>query len=202
MAAFQIQVVDIGQGALSHRAVVLCPTRPIVVGRAKLDEVNAGTELNAMDRWLLDQVEQTGASIAVFRGVGADGARAFTIDPELDERDAEQLGYVLTRGLLPVHRRMVKAGVTLLAHCDFGPREHHAMRVGVRRMLETLEARPRAHPAVQEMDLWILRHLLFHFGMPFEHIVKKVLPDHLRLIAARSARARELVARLPHAAID
>jgi hypothetical protein len=69
-------------------------------------------------------------------------------------------------------------------------------------MLQVLEQRPRAHQAVQDLDVWILRHLLFHFGMPYDHIVTKVLPEHLRLIEARVTRTRDLVSRLPHGAID
>lgn len=201
-APFKIDLVTIVKGPMALKAIVLTPKHTVVFGRAKLDEVNTGTELSAVDRWLLEQMTQAQAPIAVFRSVNDAGERVWAVDPELGSDETEQLGYVLTRGLLPVHRRMVTAGVALFAHTDWGLKETEAMRGGVRRMLEVLAERPRAHPAVQELDVWILKHLLFHFGMPYQHIIQNVLPDHLRLIGGRAERARELVARLPHAAID
>jgi hypothetical protein len=174
----------------------------MVFGRTKLNEVNTGTELNARDRWLLTEVERCKARIAVLRSVNTYGERVWAVDPELSESEATQLGYILTRGLLPVHRRLVALGITLFAHTDWGLKETEAMRGGVARMLEALAQRPRAHAAIQEIDLWILKHFIFHFGMPYQHIMDKVLPEHLKLIDTRTARIAELVTRLPNAAID
>ncbi|HEU5076734.1 MAG TPA: hypothetical protein VFU02_21240 [Polyangiaceae bacterium] len=116
--------------------------------------------------------------------------------------EAEELGYLITKSLLPVHRRMMANGVALLAHTECGARECYAMRYGVRRLLTELDEEPHTDPALTDVDRWILRNMLFHFALDLDHVTTSLLPNQIRMIERRWDRVSDLVRKLPKRFLD
>jgi hypothetical protein len=119
----------------------------------------------------------------------------------MTEIELEQAGLVVTRALLPLHRRLMAAGVVLMVHTEWGTRECYAMRHGLRKLVEEIDAK-RAPSATDEADRWLLSHMLLHVALNLDHVATTLLPTHLAMIDRRWPRVRELVALLPPDAVD
>jgi hypothetical protein len=187
-----------------HPALIIAPARPMVFGRDRLDALRLEPGLNDVDRRLIREVALRGGRVhvAIFRGLDVQGQRGWSFDESLSEEELSELGYLLTKALLPVHRRMMANGIALLVHSEWGDRECLAMKHGVRTMSERMAAQATRSSPIVRADQWILRNMLFHFALPLDHIVESVLPAHLRLIERRRPRLEELVCQLPRSAID
>lgn len=197
------ETMVMSQGTV-HPLLVITSRVPRVFGTERIEALKQPTSLSAADRFLLEQTKQRGERVhlAAVRAVNDEGDRLWGFDPALSGSETEELGYLITKSLLPVHRRMMANGIALLAHTECGPRECYAMRYGVRRLLAELEASPHADAALTDVDRWILRNMLFHFALDLEHVTTSLLPNQIRMIERRWSRVSELVTKLPRHFLD
>src|SRR6187401_905640 len=139
---FLIEELPIRHEALVHKAIVITPKNPMVLGRERIEGLRGSTSLNRVDRWLIDQaVQRAGKSrMILFRACNRLGERVWQFDPSLSDSELEEAGYLLTCALVPFHRRLLNAGVVLMVHTDWGVRECYAMRHGVRKFENELSA--------------------------------------------------------------
>jgi len=197
----------LGEVLLRHRgvergAMVITPKTPIVVDVSRLQQVGHAKTLSPVERWLIEQIRQRGerARVVLFRAVNDKRERVWQFDPALSEQQLQEGGYVMSKALVPFHRRMLASGVVLMVHTDWGLRECYAMRHGIRRLLQELEAMPD-RDAVGEADRWLLNHMLLHVALGLDHVTTSLLPTHLTMIERRYPSVRELVRQLPPHAI-
>ena len=197
----------LGEVLMRHRgvergAMVITPRTPIVVGLDRLQQVGQAKGLSPVERWLLEQIRKRGerARVVLFRAVNDKRERVWQFDPALSESQLQEGGYVMSKGLVPFHRRMLASGVVLMVHTDWGLRECHAMRHGIRRLIQELDA-IRDRDAVEEADRWVLSHMLLHVALHLDHVTTSLLPTHLTMIERRYPSVLELVSQLPPHAI-
>lgn len=200
---FEVTETTIEGTDRTQRAMVITPRVPLHFDRQRLEKIRFSTELSEVERWLVEQAQQRGegATIVIFRAVNEGGGRVFEFGTDLPEDELEEGGYVFSRALLPLHRRLLAAGVMLMVHTDWGGRPCYAMRQGKRRMLDEFRS-SSYHTAVRVADEWILKHQLLHVALPFEHVRTQLLPDHLAAIERRRSHVSQLVSALPPSAID
>lgn len=201
--SFVISELEIPVAGVRHPAMVVTPPAPMVVDRKRLEAVRGSDSVNEVEKRILRECEQRKGRchVAIFRGVTASGQVSWSFDPRFDERELGEAGYVMTRALLPLHRRMLANEILLFVHSEWGERECIAMRKGVELAIEEAMARPDVDTPLVRADLWILKNMLFHFALPMERIIDSVLPPHLRMMHTRLPRVRTLVAELPKASI-
>jgi len=108
----------------------------------------------------------------------------------------------LTRALLPLHRRLLKSGLVLMIHTDWGLRECYAMRHGVRRLKAELKQAAGQSDPVIKADHWILSNMLLHVALSMDHVVTELLPTHLAMIDRRLAFLQKMINSLPTSAVD
>jgi hypothetical protein len=201
--SFVIDEVEIAAAGVRHPAMVVTPHAPMVVDRKRLNAVRGSDSVNDVEKRILRHCERRKGRchVAIFRGVTSAGQTGWSFDPTFDERELGEAGYVMTRALLPLHRRMLANEILLFVHSEWGDRECVAMRKGVELAIEEAAARPDADSALVRADLWILKNMLFHFALPMDRIIESVLPPHLRMMHTRLPRVRTLVAELPKTSI-
>jgi len=201
---FSISETTVKSDNTLHPVLVITPRAPMVLGVERIEALRKPVGLSAVDRYLIEQTRLRGhrVHLLVFRAANDLGERLWSFDPQLSSSQVEELGYLVTKALLPVHRRMMANGVALLAHTDWGTRECYAMRCGVRRLLTELEQQPHPSAALTDVDRWVLRNMCFHFALGIEHVTKSLLPNQIRMIERRWARVSDLVTRLPRNFLD
>ena len=175
-----------------------------IFGEERIEALKQPTSLNAADRYLIEQAKKCGSRVhlAAIRAANEAGERLWSFDPKLSSSQAEELGYLITKSLLPVHRRLMANGVALLAHTEWGTRECYAMRYGMRRLLTELEQQPHADAALTDVDRWILRNMLFYFALDLELVASSLLPNQIAMLERRWARVSDLVTKLPPHYLD
>jgi hypothetical protein len=201
--AFLITETEIVVAGFRHPAMVVTPPSPMVVDRKRLAAVRGSESVNDVEKRILRECEQRKGRchVAIFRGITTAGHVGWSFDPSFDERELGEAGYVMTRALLPLHRRMLANEILLFVHSEWGDRECLAMRKGVELAIEEAAARQDADSPLVRADLWILKNMLFHFALPMDRILESVLPPHLRMMHTRLPRVRTLVGELPKASI-
>ncbi len=173
-------------------ALVLTPTTELLLSSPP----NLRGELSDADRWILGHAEHAartrGASVCILRGEGPRGG-CYRFDAGLDRERAAALAEAMLEGQLLAYREMVRLGMCLFVHADFGYREAEAFRDATDAVARALERRtgPEA-----EVDLWILQNLVFFFTVSFENLVTTVLPDKLPMMEKRMDRVRRMAERL------
>jgi hypothetical protein len=200
---FAIGEQTVRHGSTVHRVMVITPKSAMIIGRQRIDHLRRPTGISPVERWLIEQARQRGsaARIILLRAVNNAGERVWQFDSSLTDPELEDGGYVMSRALLPFHRRLLASGVVLMVHTDWGLRECYAMRSGTQKALGELE-HPQESDPTREADRWVLTHMLLHAALNVEHIVQTLLPHHLAVVERRAPRLRELIARLPASAID
>jgi hypothetical protein len=200
---FTIGDLTVHHRNLRHGAMVITPKSPMIIGRARLEQLRKPSSLSKVERWLMAQARKRGerARLVLFRAVNDKGERVWQFDPDLREAELEQGGRILSKALLPFHRRLMASGVVLMVHTEWGTRECYAMRHGIRALIDEYDAQ-RALSPVDEADRWILTHMLLHVALNADHVTGSLLPTHLTMIDRRWPRVRELIAQLPREAID
>lgn len=201
---FRITETTVESHGSVYPVLVVTPRVPRVFGLERIEALKQPTALNAADRYLIEQTKKYGnrVHLAAFRAANEAGDRLWSFDPKLNGAQAEELGYLLTKSLLPVHRRMMANGVALLAHTECGTRECYAMRYGVRRLLTEIEEEPHTNAALTDVDRWILRNMLFHFALGLEHVTTSLLPNQVQMLERRWTRVSDLVMKLPKHFLD
>jgi hypothetical protein len=200
---FDIGEQTVRDGAIAQRVMVITPKSSVVIGLKRIRDLRKPTGISRVERWLIEQAHQgsSSAHILLFRAVNNEGERVWQFDPDLSEPDLEEGGYVMSKALLPFHRRLMAGGIVLMVHTDWGLRECYAMRSGVQKALAEIARSPNEDPT-READRWVLSHMLLHAALDLDHIVQSLLPGHLTMVKRRWPRVRELIARLPANAID
>ncbi len=188
-------------GVGPRQALVLTPRSDIIV--ADPPPPGQQGELTPTDRRVIEAarqtVQQTGATVCIFRGRAPGGDGAYRFAPDISEGQALRLAKSMLAGQLLVYREMVRLGVCLFIHTDFGPIEVEAFRSSVDLVAEELEAltegdSAEAHRA--RLDLWMLRNLIFFFSLGFDKFVATILPDKLPLMEKRMERIRRMASKL------
>ena len=198
---FVIEDMVLRHQNLNQSALVITPKQPIVVGRERIERLRGPSTLNHVDRWLIGQVaaRHDNVRIVLFRACNSAGLRVWQFDATLSEPELQDAGYVLTRALVPFHRRLLNAGVVLMAHTDWGLRECYAMRYGVRRREQELAEGKQN--SVHEVDRWLLGNMLLHVALSLEHVTQRLLPNHLSMVDRRWHQVTQLLKQLPPAAV-
>jgi len=201
---FLIEDLPIRHETLIHRAIVITPKNPMVLGRERIEGLRGSTSLNRVDRWLIDQaVQRAGKSrMILFRACNRLGERVWQFDPSLSDPELEEAGYLLTCALVPFHRRLLNAGVVLMAHTDWGLRECYAMRHGVRKLEQELMVdTPESNKHVRSVDRWLLNNMLLHVALSIDHVTQRLLPLHLGMLDRRWEQLQSSLAQLPPEAV-
>src|SRR5688572_15127601 len=201
---FRVSETTVTSHGTVHPVLVITSRVPRVFGVERIEALKKPTSLSAADRFLLEQTRQRGhrVHLAAVRATNEAGDRLWGFDPALSSSEVEELGYLITKSLLPVHRRMMANGIALLAHTECGTRECYAMRYGVRRLLTELDEAPHTDAALTNVDRWILRNMLFHFALDPEHGTMSLHQDQIRVMERRWARVSDLVTKLPRHFLD
>jgi hypothetical protein len=201
---FNVEEYPMQHVGVRQVAVVITAKNAMVVGRERIQRLRRPTGMNDVDRWLLEQAASRAdrAKVVLFRAVNNDGDRVWQFDPSLNDNELEEGGYVLTRALLPLHRRVLASGMVLMVHTDWGLRECYAMRHGVRKLKAELQKSAGKADPVVEADRWILSNMLLHVALSMNHVVTELLPGHLAMLERRRVFLKTLVASLPASAID
>lgn len=174
-------------------ALVLTPTQEVVVEQAPAQR----GQLSAIDHWIIQAAqraaEQKLATVCIYRARADTGPGHYRFSSRLTEAGAADLAETMLGGQLLVYREMVKMGVSLFVHSEFGRVEAQAYRVAAQRHIEAL----RGHDDPQsEVDLWILQNLVFYFTSSFESLASTLLPEKLPMMEKRMERIRRMAARL------
>ncbi|HEY6729189.1 MAG TPA: hypothetical protein VI197_34500 [Polyangiaceae bacterium] len=201
---FRVSETTVTSHGTVHPVLVITSRVPRVFGAERIEALKKPIALSSADRFLIEQTRERGHRIhlAVFRATNEKGDRLWAFDPGLSSAEAEELGYLITKSLLPVHRRMMANGIALLAHTECGTRECYAMRYGARRLLSELDEAPHTDAALTDVDRWILRNMLFHFALDLEHVTTSLFPNQIRTIERRWSRVSDLVTKLPRHFLD
>jgi hypothetical protein len=197
---FDIADLTLTNGSAEHRALVITPKNAMVIGRDRIEKLRKSTSVNDVERSLVAQVRRRErVRVVLFRAKNDAGRRVWEFGPDLEDSMMDDVGVVMTKALLPLHRRLMAAGVMLMVHTDWGGRESLSLRDGMRALAERAG---RGTTAIDVADHWLLTHMLLHVGLDQEHVTKTLLPDYLSLIDRRWERVQELIARVPPELID
>jgi len=199
---FEIGERTVLHAGAAHQVTVITPKSAMTIGRKRIVELRRPSGISRVERWLIEQAGERGSSarILLFRGANDAGERLWQFDPSLSDVDLQDGGHVMSKALLPFHRRLMASGVVLMVHTDWGLRECYAMRSGLQKALGELGPSARKDPTV-EADRWVLSHMILHAALDLDHVVKSLLPSHITMVERRLPRVREIVARRPGGAI-
>ncbi len=170
-----------------RNALVIAPTGPRVVDRARLERLRASSGQSEIEDAIIARIEAAAEpyALVVFRGCSEDGAGTWGYAPDLSEDEVQELSRLLIVSHLPTHRCMLRHGVYVMVHTDIAPCEAEALR---RASQDLYEERSRglqssaAGSASADSDLWIFRHMNFYLALSFDKAMSSVLPDKLPLI--------------------
>lgn len=194
----------------SRSALVFAPTRRLSMGRERIGALGQSETIGPMDRTLIDAVgaRATPPSVVIFRGISADGCGSWGFAEDLSPEECHEMGRRLARAQIPVYRRMLHRGMTLMVHVDWGPRECEAVRRGLVARADELEQEQRAAGSddpdrvIRRVDHWIARNLNFYFTSRYQRVVERLLPDQLPMFEKRHTRLRSMLDDLPAHAVD
>lgn len=171
--------------------LVVTPTEHVRVGRVRLDELRAKDELGPLDASMMQAAEERRgrASIVVFRGRDDEGQGSWGFADDLDESGRAEAATLMLRSHLVIYRALRDADYELVLHTELGGPEVTAMREAVDIHSAWLRSRPvfdDEERARIDTDLWILRHLVFHFEIGFSRLVESVLPEKIAMLERRA----------------
>jgi hypothetical protein len=90
---------------------------------------------------------------------------------------------------MPMYRKLLEIGIVLFVHSDWGHREIGPIRRGLRSLAADASNSDDGNGPIDE---WIVRNKLLYSSLSLDHVVRKLLPAHLRLLERRQERARRL----------
>jgi hypothetical protein len=197
---FEIADLTLRKGELEYRAMTITPKNAMVIGCERIEKLRHAGDVNQVERSLIAQVRRReNVRVVLFRAKNDAGERVWQFGPDLQDSMMEDVGIVMTKALLPLHRRLMAAGVMLMVHTDWGGRECLSMRDGMRALADKAG---QGTTALDAADHWLLTHMLLHVGLDQEHVTKTLLPDYLSLIDRRWERVHELLAKAPREPFD
>jgi hypothetical protein len=171
--------------------LVVTPIEHVRVGRERLAVLRARDELGPLDASMVveAQARQGRASIVVFRGHDDAGHGSWAFGDDLDESGRAEAATLMLRSHLVLYRALRDADYQLVLHTELGGAEVTAMRAAVDLHSSWLRSRPvfdDEERARIDADLWILRHLVFHFEIAFARLVESVLPEKIAMLERRA----------------
>jgi hypothetical protein len=164
-----------------RRVLVVTAEADTVFGTEKLAMLRANSDLTTFDE-IARRVEQGDTPHAVcVRGRGPDGSGQFRMAPSLDDDELDELGYRLLRALMPGVRRVISAGVVLVAAVELRVREQAALRAGAARLLARVRqaANDPTEREVATDTQRIIEHHLVWSGAGLETALEELLPTRL-----------------------
>lgn len=186
-------------------ALVIAPNETILVEHQETQQRSAPLKMSATDAEILRQAELRAPRIGlcIFRGVSEDQRVRWRFEPGLSEEQAEEIARAALPGQMIVYRQLLRRGIALFLHVDWGHAEATAYRRAVARRAARLslqigEGDGTSTPDPRDvLDLWILRNLVFFFTLKFERLVATILPEKLALMDKRMARIQEMAQKVP-----
>jgi hypothetical protein len=196
-APFEFEEVRVSASGLQCGALVMAPRSRMLIDAARRDRLRGDPALSEADRTIVGRVRSRGddVPILIMRGANDLGERLWEFDAAFSDDELEEVGRLLTRALLPLHRRFLCSGIILFVHTEWGVRETPPMRRAVASLAHELQASAPANTALRDLDLWILRNMLLFSSLSAKHVVQSLLPAHLRLVSHRKRQIADLVAR-------
>lgn len=174
---------DIETSDSIRRVLVVSADVDTVFGTDELAELRANADLTTFNE-LADHIGRNASPDAVcIRGRGADGSGQFRMAPSLEDDELDELGYRLLRALMPALRKMVRAGVSLVAVVELRVREQAALRAGAARLLARMRqaatvSDPAERKAAAETQRVLEHHVLWS-GVGLETALEQVIPSRL-----------------------
>lgn len=194
--SFDFDTLEIQTPGGGRTAMVITPLVPLVVdARVPTPGHDA---LSEVDNQILEGAKRaaaTHATVCIFRARAPVGEGAYSFDPTMSEDQAVQTALAMMGGQMRIYRAMLRMGICLFLHTDLGLLEVQGLRGSVDLRIAQLE--PTAHgDSMQakraELDLWMLRNLIFFFSLGFDKLIATILPDKLTLMEKRMERIRRL----------
>ena len=181
-------------------AMVITPRSHV---RVDPSSVESEGKMTALDETLLREAQARSPRITfcVFRGRSDEDDGSWRFADGMTQAQDRDLAARLLPGQMICYRGLLRAGVSLFVHADWGERETDAYRWAVDHRIA--ELRDEVHPgettgtSAGAIDLWILRNLTFFFTLSFAKLIETILPDKLALMETRMERIRRLVGLLP-----
>lgn len=170
--------------------------------RVDLRAVSDNDEMSEIDRRVLAEASSRSPRISfcIFRGRSDEGDGSWAFAGGLTEAQGRQLAARLLPGQMAAYRGLLRAGVSLFVHADWGATETAAYRWAVDHRIAELRKEVTTDETLgtsaNAIDLWILRNLTFFFTLSFAKLVETILPDKLALMETRMERIRRLVGQL------
>ena len=189
-------MLELETPASPRSALVITPTGRHLVGPRPYLSTNE--PMSEADREILEggrRAASSSASVCIFRARAPEGDGFYGFVPSITEDQAVQTGLAMLEGQMRVYREMLNFGICLFLHTDFGPLEVHGFRGAVDsriRDLEPLSKGDTLEAKRAQLDLWMLRNLIFFFSLGFDKLVATILPDKLALMEKRMERIRRL----------
>jgi hypothetical protein len=179
-------------------ALVIAPTEAVRVGLDRIVPRVGPPRMSSLDQQVLEQAEARAPRIqlGIFRGANGHGG-SWGFDPAMDEHEAIRLAEYLLPGQMIVYRGLLRLGVCLFVHIDWGSLECAAFRAAAAKIADGLHdrlSRGSAEPPnpADVVDLWVLRNLTFFFSLSFDHLVSTILPEKLALMEKRMERIQRM----------
>lgn len=175
-----------------RRALVMYPHARVLVGRERLQALEARGEVSPIDEAVAARLAATKTSdpyrVVIFQGRNPQEPESnWRLDSGLDLGETRRLSLLLAASQLATWRRMLEHGVWLMVHTDLGA-SAAPLRAGARELISDPIRREGVDPAIAEIDEWILQHLIFFSSGSCETALTQTLPDKLPLVEMRAER--------------
>ncbi len=186
-----------------RHALVTTPTRhlrlrgPDFTSSARDAEARLALAREAHDR-------RGDATLMIFRGKDDAGLGSWALDEQLDTGQAAALGEQVVRWHLPTWRTLASDGLVLLIHLDLDEHTRAALEAGKRVVTRELRLKSRTEGTLVDdlenararLDLWLLQHLVFFFGLSYGRAMKTTLPDMMPMLDQRQFYLERLLAKI------
>lgn len=178
-------------------AVVITPMESATVS-AQTPIPGGSTPMSEMDARILAGARANAApdaTVCIFRTEAPFDAVRYRFDPAMSEDQAVDTALAMLDGQMEIYRSLLRSGLCLFLHTDLGPLEVHGFRGAVDRrtaQLEPLTGREGLPGKRAQLDLWMLRNLIFFFSLGFDKLIAEILPDKLSLMEKRMERIHRL----------
>jgi len=194
---FLFDHVQVSSGAQSCGALIMTPRKPTVFGEERRASVKGTSRVNAVEQGILDRIDARpeNTPLLILRGGADDGTRLWSFDSKFDEDELEETGAIFCRSVIPMYRQLLVRGIVLFAHSDWGHRELAPIRRGLRTLAEELQS-TQQHPTLAAVDEWIFRNMLLFSSLSLRHVLDRLLPPHLSLLARRRQGTARMLGRL------
>lgn len=190
MFLFEERVFEtpVGQRA----AMIITPAAHLRIDETR--RADPGEGLGSVDAEILAQGELRAqrVELAIFRGRDDHGLGSWAFADHVSDAAARRLARTMLESHLHLYRGLMKAGLCLYIHVEWGARELEAFRAVTEDKLAELEAQVGDrddlddHPGA--IDIWILRNLVFYFSVSLDKLLGSILPDKLPLMQKRIKR--------------